>query len=109
MEYVLILIVLAVMLVLCIIGLSYEIGQSRKAAIDRIAEAEHKITLIRAEIQKWREHERLLSPRDVLEMKHKMIKLESRMNHLDLSMNRFAPPLDEDREYKSITISGKIK
>lgn len=41
-------------------------------------------------------------------MEKRMLSFKKDIEHVNFSMSRFAPPLDRDTEYKSITVSGTI-
>ena len=104
-------IVLTLLNIVLMLLLAYVYISSRedRARLERkVKQYDHLLLLLRAyclELEKDGETKSI----KISNIDRRLLSCETDIRHMELSINRFAPPLDKDKDYESITWSGKIQ
>ena len=108
LPYAVILLALFNIFLICIVGYIYLSSKEDRRKLDeQMRKYDHLICLLKSycvELENNSEKKSL----ELERVKRKLIGFESDMKHMEISLKRFAPPLEKGKEYKSITVSGTV-
>lgn len=108
LPYAVILLALFNIFLICILGYIYlSSKEDRKRLDEQMRKYDHLICLLKSYCVEL-EHNSEKKSLELDRVKQKLIGFESDMKHMELSLKRFAPPLEKGKEYKSVTVSGTV-